>query len=491
MIIPLILLTLALIGLADAIYLTLGHLFDAGACAGSSCGRVLGSPHAHLLGIPVSGFGVGLYAGLLISAWRSLDPTLREQSVRWISLLSLLAALPTVWFLILQAFVIRAWCPFCVLSAVIILTTLAISLAWRYRTRSFRPFVGNLFVRDAIPVAAVLIILPLSLLPIEAGLARSPSESSLPDETVARIGNRQIRASEIDRAIHLKLYQARNGYRQEWLDRELLETAAKELGTDVRSYLQAEVYANIDITQEEIDKRYEEIKDRVPRNVPRESVLRNVRNEIANRKSKTALDAQVDNLMRRYGTVYRIPASERFVVDPNPRGGPNTGNPNAPVTIIEFSDLECRHCAKAHFHLKELLGKRSGEIRLIFRHLPLDMHPNAREAAEIAACAEEQNMFWPLVDILFSETDPLTTDRVMGFADGAGLDTSKLEACIDTGKGREIVEADIAEADALGLSSTPSFFVNGHYVGSLPKAGLEPVIQSELRSSGILTTQPH
>jgi len=113
------------------------------------------------------------------------------------------------------------------------------------------------------------------------------------------------------------------------------------------------------------------------------------------------------------------------------------------------------------------------------------MHPHAFFAAELAVCSHRQGQFWPLADLLFKQQKTFSDNKIRMFAEQVGLDMVQLDKCIDSGEGKRAVEADIAEGDALGISSTPSFFVNGHYIGSLPPGGLDALIDRELGLAGL------
>ncbi len=481
---PILLLILSLIGVLDAAYLSYNHLFDTESCgAGSSCGEVLGSAYGVLFGLPLSVYGLGLYLSMLHLSWRALDDSCREEAIRGLSILSAFGVAASLLLVYLQASVIRSWCPFCLFSAAVQLGILCAALLYRRRNLTLLPFVGSFTSHSFVPATLALIVVPLCHHFLASGVQDLTQTRNHP-EAVAAIGDRKITIDAIDKAIQLKLYSARNELRQEWLDRQVLDTAAGEAGLSVRKFVQQEVYANIEITAEEIDRRYQEVRHRLPPNTPKASIERNIRNEIGTRKSKAALDRFVVELKGRYGTSYRIPVAERFAFDPNPRGGPEIGPLGAPVTIVEFSDLECGYCARAHEYLKELIKRRDDDVRLVFKHLPLGMHEHARYAAEVAACGHEQGKFWSVVDLLYSEQDELTRERIDKFAETAGLDAVALARCLEDSIGHRIVRADIAEADALGLSSTPSFFINGHYIGSLPKEGLDTLIENELAASG-------
>jgi len=485
MTISLILLSLSILGVLDAAYLSYIHLFGGGACvAGSGCGAVMASPYSRLLGVPLATYGLGLYLAIMIGSWRSLRPADREDSLGWVSVLALAGNLPTLFLLYLQAFVIGAWCLFCLASTVVAALLLAISVRERSRCAHLRPFAGRLFrTREVIPVALTLVIPPLAFLPLQAGVSRSaagvvPSTT----EVVARIGEREISIDEIDRAIHLRLYKERTEFRMEWLERELLQAEADARGLSLGDLIKQDVYSKIEITEEDVDRRWEQIKSRFPPGVTKESVIGNIRNELGKLRSEPALKVYTRSLKGRYRTEFTPPASERMAIDPNPRGGPEKGSSDAPVTIVEFSDLECSYCSRAHARLNRLVKSRVDDIRLVYRHYPLDMHENARHAAELAVCAQRQGKFWDFADILFTNQKNLGEEAMDLHAERAGLDIEELNACVASGEGSRVVEADMAEGDALGVTSTPSFFVNGHYVGSLPDGdGLEVLIDQEMK----------
>jgi protein-disulfide isomerase len=147
--------------------------------------------------------------------------------------------------------------------------------------------------------------------------------------------------------------------------------------------------------------------------------------------------------------------------------GPGT----APVTIVEYSDFACQHCARASRDLERLLAIRPAEVRLVFRHFPLDtscnaavrstLHPTACAAAAAAECAGETGKFWEFHDYLFAHQGENDFDRV---AARVGVDMDRFRHCMESGRGRVAVERDIASAVALAVDSTPTLFFNGRTV---------------------------
>ena len=143
----------------------------------------------------------------------------------------------------------------------------------------------------------------------------------------------------------------------------------------------------------------------------------------------------------------------------------------APVTIVEYSDFACSHCARARRDLERLIAERPRDVRLVFRHFPLDtscnstlthsVHPTACEAAMAAECAGELGKFWEFHDYLFDNQQPHDYPRA---AAALGLDPERFKSCLASGRGGETVARDVAAAARLGVESTPTLFINGRAV---------------------------
>ena len=138
---------------------------------------------------------------------------------------------------------------------------------------------------------------------------------------------------------------------------------------------------------------------------------------------------------------------------------------DALVTLVEYGDFECPFCGQAEPAVRELI-KESGELRFVFRHLPLtDVHPHAQLAAEAAEAADLQGKFWEMHDTLMDHQGALTTKDLIGYAADLGLDTAKFTADLRKHAGAYRVAEDVDSADLATVSGTPTFFVNGrrHY----------------------------
>ena len=146
------------------------------------------------------------------------------------------------------------------------------------------------------------------------------------------------------------------------------------------------------------------------------------------------------------------------------------GDPNAPVKVVEYADYECSACAtleadlvRAEFDAKYV---ETGKVQYIYRELPLvNIHSSAQFTAEVARCAGDQNLFWPVHDALF-QTQRQWADQgnaratILSAADQAGANRSTLEACVDSGKHTAAINASAQEAATRQLGGTPTVFVN-------------------------------
>jgi len=166
-------------------------------------------------------------------------------------------------------------------------------------------------------------------------------------------------------------------------------------------------------------------------------------------------------------------------VDDDPFIGPE----DAPITIIEFSDYQCPYCKKWHDEvLDRMLANYPGQIRFVYRDFPLiSLHPGAAPAAEAADCAGEQGSYWPFYQALFSMKYDLTTEAYQQYAAELGLDMQAFAECLADRRYEPEVMGDYNYAVNLGISSTPTFFINGiPIVGAQPYEVFKQLIDKEL-----------
>ena len=170
------------------------------------------------------------------------------------------------------------------------------------------------------------------------------------------------------------------------------------------------------------------------------------------------------------------------------------GPDDAPVQIVEFADFECGACQAVYPQIEELLNEYKGAIRYSLRHFPLDiscnkrinrpMHLHACKLAELAQCAGAQGRFWEVVPILYEIGSQIGSDESLlvpalrGEFPGINLDREEFKRCLDSGSQRGVIAGDIDVADSLGLSGTPSFWINGRRVQRPNVEGIRAIVRS-------------
>ncbi|NLJ27071.1 MAG: DsbA family protein [Deltaproteobacteria bacterium] len=157
------------------------------------------------------------------------------------------------------------------------------------------------------------------------------------------------------------------------------------------------------------------------------------------------------------------------------------GPADAPVTIVEFSDYECPVCRKTHVLTKEIKEMYKGKIRWVFKDFPLRQHQWASLAAEAARCAGEQGKFWEYQDRLYSSDKELTVEQLSFIAKDLGMKPEPFAACLSNGKYRNEVEKDRQEGKVNGVSTTPTYVINGKFVPGAPTLEqFKEMIEAEL-----------
>lgn len=164
------------------------------------------------------------------------------------------------------------------------------------------------------------------------------------------------------------------------------------------------------------------------------------------------------------------------------------GNPNAKVVIVEYSDFQCPAC-RAHYPLvKEITQSFGDEIALVYRHFPLEQHPQAVPAARAAEAAGAQGKFWEMHDLIFEGQDEWAStasykDIFKGYAEQIGLDMEQFEKDYESRDTLRRIQSTRSDDSILPIRGTPTFFVNEQPVrlGSLENA--KAMIQAEIDKS--------
>jgi protein-disulfide isomerase len=164
---------------------------------------------------------------------------------------------------------------------------------------------------------------------------------------------------------------------------------------------------------------------------------------------------------------------------------PVKGDPNAPITIVEFSDFQCPFCARFFTETLPLIEKNyieTGKVKFVYRDFPIpSIHQNAIPAAIASECADEQGMFWEFHDklfenqILWQDLDNQNVVRTFEqYADELALDTDTFNTCLESAKYLEEVQNDLNEGVSYGVAGTPGFFIGNEKIGYGMVSGAQP-----------------
>lgn len=208
---------------------------------------------------------------------------------------------------------------------------------------------------------------------------------------------------------------------------------------------------------------------------------------------REAYDAQVEALraQRAAQAQQAPPAPPRpsEPVDVPTEGFPTIGNPDAPITIIEYTDFQCPYCGRYVEQTFPLVKENyidTGLVRYVFKDFPLSFHLEAESAALAARCANDQEAFMEMHDLLFARQGEWSgqnnIDEILaGYAQELGLDMALFDDCYSSGRYNEAIQASLAEGFEIGVTGTPSFLINGNLlVGALPFSTFQQAIESLL-----------
>jgi protein-disulfide isomerase len=171
--------------------------------------------------------------------------------------------------------------------------------------------------------------------------------------------------------------------------------------------------------------------------------------------------------------------SQRYEVKTD--GSPALGSESAKVEIVEFSDFQCPFCSRVTPTLKQIHKEYGDQVRIVFKHLPLSIHPKAPDAHAAAEAAHRQGKFWEMHDAIFGNQREMTPEKYVEYAKQLGLDVERFKLDVAAAEVKQRVEADAQEAARLNVRGTPGFFINGRYLsGAQPFEAFKQRIDEEL-----------
>ncbi len=305
-----------------------------------------------------------------------------------------------------------------------------------------------------------LLALILGLLCLPAAMA----ESSPPQPTISYDGQ-HYSGDSMPAALRQKLYeldiennqQKRQAIDQYILNRYLQEKAQQE-NRSLRE-VQQQLLATEAPTEERVQQFYEANKSRI------QAPLEQIRDKLVQFLRTQQLAVKQAQLMATIGQEkgyrLRLPEPQAPLFDIAIEGYPSKGNPEAKVTLVEFADYQCPHCKTASKAVKKLLERYGDQLQVVYRDFPINPSGISRKVAEAAVCADQQGQFWPFHDLAFERQSYLKAIKPDMLAQQLGLDMDKFNSCFALPETKARVTASLEEGQRLGISGTPTFFING------------------------------
>ena len=159
---------------------------------------------------------------------------------------------------------------------------------------------------------------------------------------------------------------------------------------------------------------------------------------------------------------------------------PFKGRPDAPVTIIEYTDFECPYCARLQSMFDELLRAYPNEIKIVYKNYPLSSHRYSAKAARIAMAAHAEGKFWPVHNRIFENYRRLNDNLLNQIRAEFGFDTPKFEAMMDSSEVTAKILSDINQGKNIGVKGTPTVFINGELLRNKSFEGFKQAIDQAL-----------
>jgi protein-disulfide isomerase len=310
-----------------------------------------------------------------------------------------------------------------------------------------------------------------------------------PQKVVGRIGEEEITLEDVESVGGAELEKIEIEYRKgrhallvkalrSIVEQELLKREVARTGKTPHVLIAEEIESKVSVSDADVDRWYRANEARLEGRT-KESVAPQIHRYLVEQARAEARRIYFERLEAANGVSYLL---DPFRVEIETDGHPFQGPAAAPVTLVEFSDFECPFCSRFNDTIRELAGAFPEQLKIVFRQFPLEIHPNARKAAEASLCAFDQDRFWPMHDLLFAESKTLGVPELKEKAKRLGLDSGAFDACLDSGRNASKVEEDVQAGIRIGVSGTPALFINGRPLsgGAVPLEELKEEIAREL-----------
>jgi len=319
---------------------------------------------------------------------------------------------------------------------------------------------------------------------------KPPANDAERARVLATVNGQNITAADIEDSLKPLVFQVQENIfqlRKREVDVKindlLLEQEAQKRQVTARALLEAEVKSKLPaVTEADAQKFYNENKARINGDFPQ---LKAQIIQYLQQQTEGNLTTAFAQRLRNAASVQTfITPPEAPVYQIATDDQPSKGAATAAVTLVEFTDYQCPSCAQTQPAIDRLAAEYGDRLRVVVRDFPLtSIHENAFKAAEAAEAAREQGKYWEYVALLFRNQSALGAQNLREYALAAGLDVTRFDAALSSGKFAEKVQRDILDGQRLGVAGTPTIFVNGRRVNDRSYEGLKLRIEEAFKNS--------
>ena len=453
-------------GVIISLVLVISHYRGASLVCGpaAGCDAVTSSVYSRIAGVPLALVGLGAWVTLLLGflAMLFLPVGFFRRCILFILRgMICFGAIVSAGLIAIQAFRIHAYCPLCLSSAGCFFVLGALDFAVSV----------DEFPTVPLTAAPALIIGTLGSLSvfIMTLLMIVPSSASDDSKILATLDGHAITDNDLPTSLRLSiqpLEEQAAKIRRDWVDQHLdelvLDQEAKRQGTSSKNLLAKETEGVLHVTDAKIVGWRNDHPD--------ELMVSN--EEIASRlklsKESNAEDAYIARLRKIHAATILVHPPTPPIVYFNMAHAQIDGPANAPAVFVVFSDFECPFCRQLGANLRAVRKKLGDRVAIAFKNLPLEqIHPKAHAFALAAIAAGEQGKFWQYHDALISQDLAADDATLIEQARNLGLDVPRFTEALHSKRVTDHLDADVKEAESLGLQETPTLFLNGKLSGGL------------------------
>ena len=312
-----------------------------------------------------------------------------------------------------------------------------------------------------------------------------------PGTVLAAVNGEPVRAETINERtkayvykLEMRIYALRKGVLDRRVNDLLIVAEANKRKVGPEEIVRTEITDKItQPTEAEINQLYEQNKANLKTDLAgaRASLVAYLQQQ-----QQEQLEVALANKLR---TATKV---QIFLREPEPRllnvsiaGGATRGDPNAVVTVIEFTDFQCSACGAMYPVAEDVLKAYGNRVRFVIRNFPLtQVHANAFHAAQAAEAAKAQGKFWEYIDFMFKNQTALDADSLKKYATQVGLDRKRFDAELETGKYEPVIRRDMEDGEMFGVEATPTFFINGAVLTDYSADGLRAAIEKAFARAG-------